>query len=312
MKLDKLMRGDNLSEAECEDAVFEMADGAEPVRSGAFLALLHQKGETVNELLGFAKALLELMIPFEMQDETLDIVGTGGDGANTVNISTASALLAAACGVKVAKHGNRASSSKCGSADLLESLGFDFEKPTRGDFTFLFAPKFHPAMQEIAPVRKKLGIRTVFNLIGPLVNPARPTYTLMGVATNDLLENISSVLLKLGTKRSLVFHGNGLDELSTLGPCDVIEVSKNEKKRYRIDPLELGFRKASLNELEGGEAKENISLLKAALHGKEGAIFDTLVLNAGVAVYIYGKASSIGEGIEMAKQAAKEGKAWIF
>ncbi|MCH9613821.1 MAG: Anthranilate phosphoribosyltransferase [Chlamydiia bacterium] len=312
MDLKKLMRGVDLTEKECEEAVYAMCKGEEPVRSGAFLALLHKKGESAEELYGFAKAMRELMIPFEVKGETLDIVGTGGDGANTVNISTASALLAASCGVKVAKHGNRASSSKCGSADLLEALDYDFDTPTRGDFTFLFAPKFHPAMKEIAPVRKKLGIRTVFNLIGPLVNPTKPTYTLMGVATNDLLENMASVLQKFGTKRSLVFHGNGLDELSTLGPCDVIEVTKTEKKRYRIDPSEYGFKKGTIEELKGGDASLNIKLLKEALTGKEGAIFDTLVLNAGVAVYVYGKAASIEEGIALAKKAAKDGSAWIF
>lgn len=312
MQVDKLKKKQDLTEAECEDAVYQMVKGADKEQAATFLKLLSEKGETAEELFGFAKALIELMVPYPIDGDTLDIVGTGGDGANTVNISTASALLAAACGVKVAKHGNRASSSKCGSADLLEALGFDFDVPTRGNFTFLFAPKFHPAMKEIAPVRKKLGIRTVFNLIGPLVNPTRPSYTLMGVATNTLLSSMSEVLLKLGAKRALVFHGNGLDELSTLGPCDVVEVTKEGKRQYQIDPQALGFRKASLEELKGGDALTNMKLLKEALHGKEGAIFDTLVLNAGVAVYVYGLAPTIEEGIQLAKQAAKDGKAWIF
>lgn len=311
MELKKLLEWKNLSEEEAKEAGEKIIKGTCPYQTAAFLALLQAKGETPDEIYGMVRAMQEVMIPFPSEGATLDIVGTGGDGANTVNISTASALLAASLGVPVTKHGNRASSSQCGSADLLEYLGFDFDHPTRGNFTFLFAPKYHPAFKTVASVRKELGIRTIFNFIGPLLNPARPSHILCGVANVSLLEVMAEVLLKMGTTHSVVFHGEGLDELSCLGPCQVIEIEKGEIKRSVLDPLDYGLKRCTLKDLRGGDAALNASLLKKAMTTGEGPIAETLGLNGAMALYLF-KKTPLEEGVKLSQRALKEGSAWIF
>ena len=311
MELKKLLERKNLTEEEAKKGGESMIKGENPYQTAAFLALLHAKGETPEEIYGMVRAMQEVMIPFPSKGTTLDIVGTGGDGANTVNISTASALLAASLGVPVTKHGNRASSSQCGSADLLEYLGFDFDKPTRGNFTFLFAPKYHPAFKTVSTLRKALGIRTIFNFIGPLLNPAKPAHILCGVANISLLEVMAEVLLKMGTTHSAVFHGEGLDELSCLGPCQVMEIEKGEIKRWTLDPLDYGLKRCSREDLRGGEASLNAALLKQAMTTGEGGIADTLALNGAMALYLF-KKTPLQEGVKLAQKALKGGSAWIF
>jgi anthranilate phosphoribosyltransferase len=311
MDLKKLLERIDLTEKESLKAAEEMIKGESPYQIAAFLALLHAKGETAEEIYGIVQAMRKVMIPFKVEGPTLDIVGTGGDGANTVNISTASALLAAALGVKVTKHGNRASSSQCGSADFLEYLGFDFDQPTRGNFTFLFAPRYHTAFKTIAPIRKGLGIRTVFNLIGPLLNPANPDHLLFGVGDPSLLEVMAEVLLKMKTPHSLVFHGQGIDELSTLGPCEVIDIQEDQVKRWVLNPEDYGLKTCKLADLQGGEAKVNAALLKKAMTTGDGPIADTLALNGAMALYLFNK-TPLEKGIFLAQAVLKEGSAWIF
>lgn len=315
--IEKLMQNENLTPEQCIQVIDEMMAGGNPYQIAAFLTLMRAKGETAEELYGIVTAMRKKMIPVDVEEPVLDIVGTGGDQSHSVNISTGSALLAAACGVKIAKHGNRASSSKCGSGDVLEALGIKLEMPPEKiiesiqkiGIGFLFAPHYHPAFKEIILVRKGLGIRTLFNVIGPLLNPARPPFHLLGVAEEKLLDLFADVMLKLEAKRTLIFHGNGMDELTPIGSCEVIEVAEGEKMRFTLDPEKLGFKRCTKKDLEGGSPTLNAKLLLEALGGKKGPISDTLILNAGVAVYVYGLSETIEEGIEKAKKAQKEGKA---
>lgn len=315
--LEQLIKGEDLSHDDCEKIIDEMISEKNESQMAAFLALMRQKGETADELFGIVKAMRRKMIPVSVETPVLDIVGTGGDQSHSVNISTGSSLLAAACNVKVAKHGNRASSSKCGSADVLEAMGLPIEMSPEKvrdaldqiGIGFMFAPFFHPAFKEIAKVRKQLGIRTLFNFIGPLLNPAVPPFHLLGVARVELIDLIADVFLLLETKRALIFHCQGLDELTPIGPCDIVEVTDGKKIRFTLDPSEFGFERCTQKDLEGGDPKLNAKLLIEALKGKPGPIADTLIFNAGVAVYVYGLADSIEEGIEQARAAQQAGKA---
>ncbi|MCB1106558.1 MAG: anthranilate phosphoribosyltransferase [Chlamydiia bacterium] len=303
----------DLSEEQCKGVIEEIIEGKGD--AATFLKLLHEKGETAEELCGTAKAMQEKMIPVKAPFPLLDIVGTGGDGSHSVNISTGSAILVAASGVKVAKHGNRASSSKCGSADVLEALGISLDQdPLKSlekvGICFLYAPLFHPAMKVVAPIRKALGIRTVFNLIGPLLNPARPDFLFLGVAKMELLDLFATAQQKLGGKKSLIVHGNGMDELTPIGPCHLIEVTKEGKKAVTFDPKEYGFSRCTASDLKGGTKEENSRLLIETFKGKKGPIGDTLILNAGVALYLSEHVLSIQEGISLAQKTLEEGKAF--
>ena len=223
--IQQLMQRKDLTQTQCQQAITDIMKGANSEQTAAFLVLLHAKPETADELYGIVRAMQAQMIPINVTQPLIDIVGTGGDGAHTVNISTASSLLVASCGVKVAKHGNRAVSSTCGSADFLQAVDIPVNTPAdtvqhqldKTGFTFLFAPNFHPAMKKIKTIRAALGVRTTFNLIGPLLNPVQPDYYLMGVYAERLLETFAEVLYQLNTKRALVVHGNGLDEINCLG-----------------------------------------------------------------------------------------------
>lgn len=311
--VEQLSEKKTLSEKEYEAAFREMTEGKNPDAAAVFLKLLSEKGETVEEFEGLARVMREKVIKIPTGKGLLDIVGTGGDGSNSVNISTGAALLAAACGAKVAKHGSRASSSKCGSADLLEAFGVSLE----GDpielleevgICFLFALKYHPAMKKVAPIRKKLGIRTIFNLAGPLVNPANPDYFLLGVARENLMELFAEVIQKLGIKRAFIVYGNGMDELTPIGPCKIIDVTPDKMEKRVLEPEKLGFKKCVFSDLAGGDPETNKRLLLDAFQKGSGPIADTLVLNAGVGLYISEKVKTIEEGISLARRTLKEGK----
>jgi len=311
----KLIIRENLSSNECDEALEEIIKGDNPCLAAAFLVLLKAKGETADEIYGIAKAMRNSMIKVRTSSDVIDIVGTGGDGQHTVNISTASALLAASCGIKVAKHGNRSVSSLCGSADVLSALGVDINKNTeeasraieRDGFAFLFAPNYHPAMAKIASVRKALGIPTCFNILGPLLNPAFARYMMIGVYKRELLEIISDALIKLGVKKALVYHGQGLDELTTAGISEAYEIEDNTKLLTIINPQEYGFNKCSIEDLKGGNPQKNASILKKVFKGECDPISDSIVLNAAFALKIYGISTSVKDGINIAKNALANG-----
>ncbi|MCP5506366.1 MAG: anthranilate phosphoribosyltransferase [Chlamydiales bacterium] len=311
--IDHLSKGHSLSEKESEKAFEALVSGDHTEEGKRFLKQLSEKGETAEELKGLVRVMQKKMRAVTFEEEVLDIVGTGGDGSNSVNISTGAAILAAACGALVAKHGNRASSSKCGSADVLEELGISLEEDpvealARAHITFLYAPHFHPAAKRVAPMRKALGIRTIFNLVGPLLNPARPTYLLLGVAKESLLDLFANVVQTLGVKRSMIVYGNGMDELTPIGPCQALLVTPEERKKMTLDPQDFGFKKCTMKDLEGGDAKTNASILTAALKGEKGPVADTLILNAGVALFVTERAPSIESGISFARHALESGK----
>ncbi len=313
--IEKLIKKDHLSEKESYGALEEIIKGSDNCRTAAFLVLLRAKGETANEIYGIAKAMRDLMIEVKTSCEVMDIVGTGGDGLHTINISTASALLAASCGVKIAKHGNRSISSMCGSADVLSALGIDINKNAnevssaieRNGFAFMFAPNYHPAMSKIAPVRKALGVPTSFNILGPLLNPACAKYMMVGVYRRDLLEIISDSLIKLGVKKALVYHGQGMDELSTAGIAEAYEIANGEKLLTTINPEDFGFKKCVIEDLKGSSPIENAMILKNVFKGESGAISDSIVLNAAFALKLYGVSKTINNGIKLAKNTLNSG-----
>lgn len=315
--VEKLIKRCDLTDKECEAVVEEILSKNNESQMAAFLVLMRSKKETAQELFGIVKAMRKKMVSVFLEKPVLDIVGTGGDKSHSVNISTGSSLLAAACGVKVAKHGNRSLSSKCGSADVLEAMGLKIElSPEKVaqmikqiGIGFLFAPFYHPAFKKIAKVRRELGIFTLFNFIGPLLNPTTPSFHLIGVAKESLLDLIGDVLLKLKVKRAFVFHCKGMDELTPMAVCDVVEITGLKKIRFKLDPKKFGFERCSQKDLEGGDPSLNAQLLLEALGGQSGPISDTLILNAGVAIYIYGLTKTIEDGIEKARMIQKAGKA---
>lgn len=314
----KIMQKSPLSKDEAESVVNILCNEADPYQTAAFLSVLKYRGETPDELAGMAVGLQKKAIPVKVSTPVIDIVGTGGDRANTVNISTGSAILASACGIPVAKHGNRSVTSKSGSADVLEELGVNINCTApqivkclnEAGIAFMFAPIFHPALKQIAPIRRGLNIPTIINLLCPMINPATPEYALIGVANEANLELISQAVLGLGyVKRALVFHGNGLDELSTVGPTIAYDIDQGQMKRLIIDPSSLGFSICSLKDLQGGDARLNASILKEVFAGHNCAVADTLILNAGAANWIFGRSSSLESGIQEARQVLKAGGA---
>ncbi|MBX3719803.1 MAG: anthranilate phosphoribosyltransferase [Parachlamydiales bacterium] len=315
--LEKLLNSQNLTFTESRLAIDEILTDADPHQTAAFLALMRAKGESVEELSGVIAAMRSCMTPVPLSCPVLDIVGTGGDGAHTVNISTGAAILAAACGVKVAKHGNRSVSSQSGSADVLEALGIEIHKKPDEikalieeiGISFIFAPDYHPAMLKIKEVRKRLKVRTLFNLIGPLLNPASPDYLMIGVADPQLLKTMAQILLSQKVKRALVFHGAGLDELTTIGPAEILEVSEEGIKAFHLDPQELGFAPCAVDDLKGADAMTNAQVLIDVLKGKAGPIADTLILNAAVAVYLYGIAPTVKQAVQIVKECIQNNKA---
>jgi anthranilate phosphoribosyltransferase len=286
---------------------------------GGFLVALRIKGETAAEINGCAEAMREHVLAVKpKRDDLVDTAGTGGDNAHTLNISTAAALVAAAAGAAVAKHGNRAVSSSSGSADVLEALGFTLELPPERiersidelGFGFLFAPAHHPAMRHAAPVRRELATRTVFNVLGPLTNPAGARAQVVGVFAPDLVPTIAQVLLQLGARRAFVVHGAaGIDELSPAGPNLVAEVVDGRVIARTIDPLDLGVPRCDAKELGGGSPAENAAAIRRVFEGADGGARDAILLNAAGAIAAAGHAADLREGLEIAREALASGAA---
>jgi anthranilate phosphoribosyltransferase len=317
----RLLDGKQLARAEARAVMGEiMRDEATPAQISSFLVALRAKGETADEIAGCAEAMREHVLPVRpRRDDLVDTAGTGGDGARTINISTAAALVAAAAGAAVAKHGNRAVSSACGSADVLESLGFALEQePDRIarsiddlGFGFLFAPAHHPAMRHAAPVRKELATRTVFNVLGPLTNPAGARAQVVGVYSPELVRTIAEVLASLGARHAFVVHGaGGIDELSPVGPnlvCEVVEGAVHERE---LDPeAELGLPRCEIDELRGGAPDENAAAIREVFAGADGGRRSAILLNAAAAIAAGGQAADLREGLELAREAIDSGAA---
>src|SRR6058998_530080 len=295
-----------------------MAGEATPAQLGALLAALAIRGETVDEIAGCASALRDAAVRVTVSADAIDIVGTGGDRSNSFNISTVSSLVTAAAGGRVAKHGNRAASSACGSADVLEALGVRIDLGPDGvarcvaeaRIGFMFAPRFHPAMRHAAPVRREIGIRTVFNVLGPLANPAGVRRILLGVPSPELGDKIARVLAELGTEHALVVHGeDGLDEISPSGPTRTWEVREGMVRQGRIDPSEVGLSLAPRAEITGGAPATNAAIARGVLSGATGGTRTAVLLNAGAACYVAGLARDTREGIGLAADAIDRGAA---
>jgi anthranilate phosphoribosyltransferase len=315
-----LLAGEDLDRARSRAVMHEIMSGeATQAQIGGFLVALRAKGETVEEITGCAEAMREHVVPIHpTRDDLVDVVGTGGDGAHTFNISTTAAIVAAAAGAAVAKHGNRAVSSVSGSADVLEALGFTLEQPPeriaqsidRLGFGFMFAPAHHPAMRHAAPVRRELGTRTVFNVLGPLTNPAGARAGIFGVYSPELVRTIADVLAALGSRRAFVVHGaHGIDELSPAGPNAVCEVVDGTVRERTIDPVELGIERCASEELGGGTAEENAQTARDILAGATGAKRDAVLLNAAGAIAAAGHATDLREGLGLAMEAVDSGRA---
>ena len=320
--LTTLMKSEDIGEQNAFDLMQLLATGAiDPAVAGAILTSLRIKGESAEEVRGFAKAMRELAttIDLEENDTTIDIVGTGGDGSNSFNLSTGTALLTAATGVKVVKHGNRSVSSKSGSADLLEALNIKLadnpesvkEILRQCGFVFLFAPFFHPAMKHIAPIRQALGIRTVFNILGPLTNPAQPKYYLLGAFSSSMAKLMAEALSGMSVKRAFVVHGaNGWDEPTPATEFELFDVKPNHIEHTTRDPKDFGIVRCSEDDLKGGDAKQNAEALMRVFNKEDqGPHRDSLLLGTGLALEVSGIASNLKEGIEQASLAIDEGKA---
>src|SRR5947208_14886591 len=318
--LAQLLDGHDLSRDAARAVMNQVMEGAAtPAQIGGLLVALRLKGETANEIAGCAEAMRAHVLAVKpARDDLVATAGPGGDGAQTFNISTAAALVAAAAGAGVAKHGNRAVSSASGSADVLEALGFRLELPPERiarsidelGFGFLFAPTHHPAMRHAAPVRRELAARTVFNVLGPLTNPAGARAQVVGVYAPALVRTIAEVLAQLGARRAFVVHGaGGIDELSPAGPnlvCEVVEGAVHERE---IDPLDLGVPRCDPDELRGGSPEENAAAIRAVLAGEEGGRRSAVLLNAAGAIAAAGHAADLREGLEHAREALDSGAA---
>ena len=314
--IEDLCAGKDLSEDEAYRAMEALLD-AEQTQIAAFLVLLRAKGETASEMAGLARAMQSRAVLVDAGDDVLDIVGTGGDDAGTVNISTGSCVLAAAAGAKVAKHGSRSVSSLCGSGDVLEALGVEIELGPEGmvkcieqcGMGFMFAPRYHPAMAKVSPVRKQLKVRTAFNLLGPMLNPAHSKYALVGVYSTSVQHLMADSLMKLGMKKALVVHSMGLDELTPAGPADVVEVTPSGTRSYTFEPKDVGVKACTLEDLRGGDPQTNAAILRDSLGGQKGPVAETLILNAGVAMAAAAQAKDVAEGIAMCREAHESGAA---
>ncbi len=314
----KLVKCQSLTEAEAA-AAFEtiMRGDATPVQIAGFVIALRIKGETVEELTGFAKTARQMSTPINVEGDLLDTCGTGGDGLATFNISTLAAIVAAASGARVAKHGNRAASSMCGSADVLEQLGVKIDLPPEGvarciegaGIGFLFAPIFHPSFRFAGVPRRELGVRTVFNVLGPLCNPAGARYQALGVADGALAGKMADVLMRLGVERAIVFHSeDGMDELSLSAPSHVIEID-GARREYQLDVSDLGLEKAALVEVRGGGPEENARIAREVLGGAKGPRRDVVLLNASAALRAAGIAKDWKDGLGIAAEAIDSGRA---
>jgi anthranilate phosphoribosyltransferase len=317
--IEKLGRREDLSTAEAAAAMAAIMRGeAAPAQIAGLLIGLSMKGERPAELVGFARTMRAEAVPLRASGEVFDTCGTGGDRSGTFNISTAAALVLAACGVRVAKHGNRSVSSRCGSADVLEALGVAVTaSPATVErcledvgVAFLFAPTFHPAMRHAGQARRDLGVRTAFNLLGPLTNPAGPARQIVGVPRPELTELLARALLLLGSERAWVVHGaDGLDELSTTGYTKVSECRAGSVQTFYVHPSDYGLGKTSVDALRGGDAARNAAMVTEVLDGAPGPARDVVLLNAGAALFVAGRARSVQEGITRAADAIDRGDA---
>ncbi|WP_130797346.1 anthranilate phosphoribosyltransferase [Streptomyces otsuchiensis] len=315
----KLAGGTKLTEAEASCAMgIVMRGEATQAQIAGFAMGLSARGETVDELVGLARTVREYAVEVHAGTDVLDICGTGGDGLNTFNISTAAAIVTAACGVRVAKHGNRGVSSGCGSADILEELGVVVGLPPDAarrcvqevGIGFLFAPLYHPAFRHAAQARREMGARTVFNLLGPLTNPARPSRQIMGVPQADLVAPMAEAAGRLGLVHAMVFHSmDGMDELSTSAPADVVEVHQGRRTHYRLDPAELGLPHCDRSELTGGDRMVNAGIVTRLLDGERGPARDVVLLNTAAALKAAGHVTSWRSGLETAALAVDSGNA---
>lgn len=318
----KIVDKQDLTYDEAYAVINEIMSGeTTPTQNAAFLAALSTKStkaETIDEISGCAAAMRDHALTVDYDGDLLEIVGTGGDGAHTFNISTTSALILASAGVKVAKHGNRAASSKCGTADCLEALGVNLDQSPEQcvellntvGMCFFFAQKYHTSMKYVGPIRKELGIRTVFNILGPLTNPVHPTMQLLGVYDESLVEPLARVLYSLGVKRGMVVYGQDrLDEISMSAPTTVCEFNNGEYYSYIIKPEDFGLTRCSKEDLVGGSPEENAAITRDILNGVKGPKRDTVLMNAGACLYITGKAASITDGIHMAEELIDSGAA---
>ena len=315
----KLTNKENLSYEEAKAVMNEIMSGeASDVQKSAYLTALTMKGETIDEITGSAEEMRNHAVQLFHEGDVLEIVGTGGDKSDSFNISTTASLVIASAGVPVAKHGNRAASSKSGAADVLESLGVNITiSPQKSaellqniGICFLFAQSYHTAMKYVGPIRKELGIRTIFNILGPLANPASANLQVMGVYDESLVEPLAKVLSNLGVKRALVVYGQDrLDEISASAETSVCEVKDGTFKSYTISPEQFGLTRCKKEELTGGTPDENAAITKAVLAGEQGARRTAVVLNAGAGLYVAGKADSIEAGVRLAEELIDSGKA---
>jgi anthranilate phosphoribosyltransferase len=317
--ISKLMRGESLTEEASSEAMTEIMEGAAtPAQIAGFVVALRSKGESVDEIAGMVRTMRAYGEKADVDGELLDTCGTGGDRTGTFNVSTAAAIVCAGAGAKVAKHGNRAASSRCGSADVLEALGVAIDLPPMGvaacidkvGMGFCFAPVFHPAMRHAGTPRRELGVPTIFNFLGPLTNPAGATRQALGVADPKMIEKMVSTLGRLGSTRVLAFHGDqGLDELATSGSSDVVELRDGELHRWTIDPAELGLERAGLDEVSGGTADENAAHIRSVLAGQGGPRRDIVLLNAAAGLVAAGLVEDMAGGLERAARAVDSGDA---
>lgn len=308
----KLIEGQDLTYEEANACINEIMSGqTSPVQTAAFLSALETKGETIEEITGSAAAMRSHALPVRHDMDLLEIVGTGGDGAKSFNISTTAALITAAGGVNVAKHGNRAASSRSGAADCLEALGvnIDLEPEKCAELLkkihicFFFAQKYHTSMRYVGPVRKELGIRTIFNILGPLTNPASANMQVLGTYSQELLEPMAHVLSNLGVKRGMAVYGEDkLDEISLSAPTCVCEIDNGRFDTYTICPEDFGLSRCAKTDLEGGTPQENAEITRAILNGERGPKRDAALMNAGAGLYIGGAADSLAEGIRKAAE----------
>lgn len=315
----KLVKRENLTTDEMNQVMEEIMTGeATDAQKAAFLTALSMKGETIDEITAAAQVLRSHCESFSNDGDVLEIVGTGGDGSNSINISTMASIVTSAAGIPVAKHGNRAASSKCGTADCLEALGVKIDATPEKmaqvlkdiNICFLFAQKYHPAMRFVGSVRKEIGIRTLFNCLGPLANPAGASVQLFGVYDKELVEPLAHVLHNLGVKRAMTVYGmDHIDEISLSAPTYVCEFRNDEFKSYEITPEQFGLTRCAKSDLVGGTPQENAKIVRDIFDGATGPKMDVVVLNAGVAIYLASDGITIEEGIEKARQIISSGKA---
>lgn len=314
-----VVKGMDLESEMMEKVMDEIMSGeATDAQKAAFLTGLAMKGETIDEVTAAAKIMRAHAVTFHNDRDVLEIVGTGGDGSNTFNISTVASIVVSTAGFPVAKHGNRAASSKCGTADCLEQLGVKIDVDAKKSeqllneigICFLFAQKYHTAMRFVGPVRKEIGIRTLFNILGPLANPAGATRQLLGVFSEELVEPMAHVLYNLGVKDAMVVYGtDGMDEISLSAPTKVCEVRDGKFTSYEITPEQFGLKRCKKEDLVGGNPEENAVIVRAILDGEEGARMDAVVLNAGAAMYIAAKELTLQEAIAKAREVIQSGEA---